>query len=91
MSTHRELPGAVLAAAPARVRGQGPLLQGGAGFGISALEQAAIHEQRAIRRQLQAVATAGDANGAAVMGEVWVGHGFVASKRGQTPVKKTGV
>jgi len=40
----------------------------GAGFSILALEQAAIHEQRAIRRQLQAVAAAGDASGAAVVG-----------------------
>ena len=48
--------------------------RGGAGFSVLALEQAAIHEQRAIRRQLQAVAAAGDASRAAVVGEVWVGH-----------------
>ncbi|AHE99988.1 hypothetical protein THITH_05675 [Thioalkalivibrio paradoxus ARh 1] len=46
-------------------------------FGVLALEQAAIDEQRAIRRQLQAVAAAGDALCAAVVGEGWVGHGGI--------------
>jgi hypothetical protein len=61
------VPTSAAPAARSRARHRVRSYRGGAGS-VLALEQAAIDEQRAIRRQLQAVAAAGDASGAAVVG-----------------------